>query len=207
VSWLLMTRGHMDVPMSERPGVEARITRAEDVEPQQVRTQRHADGSQRSVWDRYFVISREPGFVSMTTYWEPEVLVHRHGHMGHHIMYVLRGGMWCRDAWCGPGTHIEVPFGAAAGPFVAGPDGVELFEVTAGEGHSWEADPLGFSDLLAARGVTPLPNPPIFLPDWMEDRRSDQSRLARPSDEGARTPDASPVGPPGTSGREGAGRP
>jgi len=27
--------------------------------------------------------------------------------------------------------------------------------------------------------VTPLPNPPITLPDWMEDKRSDQSRLAR----------------------------
>ena len=71
-------------------------------------------------------------------------------------------------------------FGTAAGPLIAGHDGVELFEVTAGEGHSWEADPEGFAGLLAERSVTPLPNPPITLPDWMEDRRSDQARLARP---------------------------
>ncbi|HZQ59454.1 MAG TPA: hypothetical protein VFA84_15545 [Acidimicrobiales bacterium] len=165
--------------MSERPGAEARITHADDLEPQQVRAQRHPDGSERSVWDRYFVISREPGFVSMFTSWDAGVLVHRHGHMGHHVMYVLRGGMHCGDEWCGPGTHIEVPLGAAAGPFVAGPDGADIFEVTAGEGHSWEADPDGFAALLAERGVTPLPNPPITLPDWMEDRRSDQSRLVR----------------------------
>jgi len=81
-----------DVPVTERRGVQVRITRIEDVEPQKVRTQRHADGSQRSVWDRYFVISRDPKFVSLHT-WEPEVVVHRHGHMGHHVVYVLRGGM------------------------------------------------------------------------------------------------------------------
>jgi len=167
--------------MTEQPGVRARIIKGADLEPQQVRTQRHADGSQRSIWDRYFVISQNPKFVSLHTYWDPEVIVHRHGHMGHHVMYVLAGGLWCGEMWCSPGTHIEVPLGAAAGPFIAGPDGVELFEVTAGEGHSWEADPEGFAELLAERGVTPLPNPPITLPDWMEDRRSDQARLARPT--------------------------
>jgi hypothetical protein len=175
--------------MTEHAGLQARIAHLEDLEPQRVRSQRHADGSERSIWDRYFVISRDPKFVSLHTRWDPDVVVHRHGHMGHHVMYVLAGGLTWGDAWCGPGTHIEVPFGAAAGPFVAGPDGVELFEVTAGEGHSWEADPDGFAELLAERGVTPLPNPPITLPDWMEDRRSDQVRLAR-HDGG------SPGGPP-----------
>ncbi len=167
--------------MTERPGSQARITHVGELEPQRVRSQRHPDGSERSIWDRYFVIRRDPDFVSLHTRWDPGVIVHRHGHMGHHIMYVLAGGMTCGDTWCGPGTHIEVPFGAAAGPFIAGPEGVELFEVTAGEGHSWEADPEGFAELLAVRRVTPLPNPPIQLPDWMEDRRSDLSRLTRPN--------------------------
>ncbi len=172
----------MEHPTSERADVQARITRLDDLVPQQVRTQRHPDGSQRSVWDRWFVINQDPPFVSLHTRWDPEVIVHRHGHLGHHVVYVLTGGMWCGDEWCGPGTHIEIPYGAAAGPYIAGPDGVELFEVTAGDGRSWESDPDGFATLLAERGVTPLPNPPIALPDWMPDTRSDQARLARRED-------------------------
>src|SRR5579872_2044452 len=72
-----------DVSMSDRPGSEVHITHLENLEPQRVRTQRHSDGSERSVWDRYFVISRDPTFVSLHTRWDPDVIVHRHGHMGH----------------------------------------------------------------------------------------------------------------------------
>jgi hypothetical protein len=165
--------------VEERPGVEARFIHLDDLPPQQVRTQRHGDGSQRSVWDRWFVINRDPPFVSLHTTWDPDVLVHRHGHHGHHGVYVLRGGMWCGERWCPPGTYIDLPYGAAAGPYVAGPEGVELFEVTMGDGRSWEADPEGFDRLMAERGVTALPNPPIDLPDWLEDTRRDQSRSDR----------------------------
>jgi hypothetical protein len=31
---------------------------------------------------------------------------------------------------------------------------------------------------MAERGVTALPNPPINLPDWLEDTRNDQTRAA-----------------------------
>ena len=160
-----------------RPGVEARIVHLDELEPQEVRAQQHADGSRRSVWDRWFVVRPDPPFVSLHTRWDPDVVMHRHGHRGHHVVYVLAGGMWCGDRWCGPGTHIEIPLGAAAGPYVAGPAGVELFEVTAGDGGSWEADPAGYAALLAERGVAPLPNPPIALPDWMADSRRDLTRL------------------------------
>lgn len=163
--------------MVQKPGAEATIIRFDDLPPQRVRAQRHADGTERSVWDRWFVISREPSFVALHTTWDPDVVVHRHGHLGHHGMYVLRGGMSCNGEWCGPGTYIDVPLGVAAGPFVAGPEGVDIFEITMGDGRSWEADPDGFARLLAERRVTPLPNPPIDLPDWLEDKRSDQTRL------------------------------
>jgi hypothetical protein len=156
---------------------EASFSHLDDLKPQKVRTQRHADGSERSVWDRWFVISRDPPLVTLHTTWDPAVLVHRHGHLGHHGMYVLRGGMTCGDRWCPAGTYIDLPDGAAAGPYVAGPDGVEIFEVTMGDGRSWEADPDGFARLLGEHQVEPLPNPPIDLPEWLEDRRSDQTRL------------------------------
>jgi hypothetical protein len=162
--------------VEEHPAVAARFVHVDDLPPQEVRAQRHTDGSRRSVWDRWFVISRDPPFVSLHTTWDPDVLVHRHGHHGHHGVYVLRGGMWCDGRWCPPGTYLDLPYGAAAGPYVAGPEGVELFEVTMGDGRSWEADPDGFDRLMAERGVTALPNPPIALPDWLEDTRSDQTR-------------------------------
>lgn len=163
-------------PAADGRAPEASFVHHDDVEPQRVRAQRHADGRERSVWDRWFVISREPPFVTLHTTWDPDVLVHRHGHHGHHLMYVLRGGMWCRDRWCGPGTYIDLPEGAAAGPYVAGPEGAEIFEVTMGDGRSWTDSEQEFADLMAARGVTALPNPPIDLPDWLEDTRNDQTQ-------------------------------
>jgi hypothetical protein len=148
-----------------------------DLKPQPVRSQRHPDGSERSVWDRWFVMSQDPPLVVLHTAWEPEVIVHRHGHLGHHGVYVLKGGMWCEDRWCGIGTYIDLPLGAAAGPYRAGPQGVELFELTVGDGRSWESEPESFVKLLAERGITPLPNREIDLPPWIEDSRSDQTRF------------------------------
>ena len=49
--------------------------------------------------------------------------------------------MWCGDRHCPAGTHIELPLGAAFGPFVAGPDGTVLLEVMMGDPRSWGDDP------------------------------------------------------------------
>jgi hypothetical protein len=163
--------------MTEPAEPKATFLHFEDLAPQRVRAQRHPDGSERFVWDRWFVLSKDPALFVLHTTWDPGVAVHRHGHNGHHGMYVLRGGMWCEDTWCPPGTYIDLPLGAAAGPYVAGPEGADIFELTVGDGRSWEADPDGFARLLADRFITPLPNPPIDLPEWMEDSRSDQARL------------------------------
>ena len=66
------------------------------------------------------------------------------------------------------------PTGVAAEWYdTAGPEGVELFEVMMGAPRSWAADPEGFDRLLAERGARKLPNPPIELPDWLEDTRTD----------------------------------
>jgi hypothetical protein len=158
--------------MQEVPGVEPTFTAFDDVKWQHVRTQRHADGQQTSVREKWFAIGREPQYLSMLGRWDPGMIVHRHGHNSHQVVYVLAGGMWCGERWCPAGTHIDLPLGAALGPLIAGPDGVDLFEVMMGDPRSWEADREGFHTLLAERGVTPLPNPPVDLPDWLEDKRS-----------------------------------
>jgi hypothetical protein len=103
------------------------------------------------------------------------MVVHRHGHYSHHFVYVLSGGFTCGDRWCPAGTHIDLPLGAALGPLTAGPEGVELYEVMMGDPRSWEGDREGFHKLLADRGITALPNPPVELPDWLEDRRSNHA--------------------------------
>jgi hypothetical protein len=161
----------------DRPDVraEATFTRLEDGPWQQVRAQRHPDGSTRSVSDRWFVIGRDPQYMSLLSRWDPGVVVHRHGHLGHQIIYVVRGEVTIGDRECGVGTHIDLPVGASIGPMVAGPGGVDMLEVTWGDPRSWEADREEFTRLLAARGIEPLPNPPIDLPDWLEDRRSEHT--------------------------------
>ncbi|MCH8134077.1 MAG: hypothetical protein IIA30_16130, partial [Myxococcales bacterium] len=73
---------------------------------------------------------------------------------------------------CTAGMHLTLERGAAFGPFVAGPEGVVLFEVMMGDPRSWPADPEGFEKLLAEKGAKKLPNPPIDLPDWLEDTRT-----------------------------------
>ncbi len=161
-------------PMQEDPSVSATYVHFDDVPWQHVRTQMHPDG-QKSVREKWFVIGREPQFLSMFGRWDSGMIVHRHGHYSHQVVYVLGGGMWDRDRWCPAGTHIDLPFGAALGPLVAGPEGVELFEVMMGDPRSWEADREGFHELLDERGVTALPNPPVQLPEWLKDARSDHA--------------------------------
>jgi hypothetical protein len=70
------------------------------------------------------------------------------------------------------GTHIALDQGDTFGPFIAGPDGVALFEVMMGDPRSFPADPAGYEALLAARGIEQLSNPPIDMPAWLQDTRS-----------------------------------
>jgi hypothetical protein len=142
----------------------------DDMKWQQVRTQMHPDG-QKSVWEKWFALGRDPQYLSMYGRWDPGMIVHAHGHYSPQVVYVLGGGMWCGERWCPAGTHIELPLGAALDPLTAGPEGVELFEVMMGDPRSWPADPEGWPAYLAERGVQALPDPPIDLPEWLEDRR------------------------------------
>ena len=72
-------------------------------------------------------------------------------------------------------ADIELPLGASFGPFVAGPEGVHLYEVMMGDPRSWTDDTSAYEAVLAERAVTPLPDPPIELPDWLVDTRGETS--------------------------------
>jgi mannose-6-phosphate isomerase-like protein (cupin superfamily) len=148
---------------------EARFRHADEEKWHEVRAI-EVDGRRASVWEKWLDFT--PGFLSLYAKWDPGVMIHKHGHNSDHVVFVLRGSMTCGDVECRAGMHIALPQGAAFGPFVAGPEGCELFEVMMGDPRSWPADPEGFEKLLAEKGAKKLPNPPIELPDWLVDTRT-----------------------------------
>ena len=127
-------------------------------------------GRRASVWEKWLDFT--PGFLSLYAKWDPGMMIHKHGHESDHVVFVISGEMSCGDVRCTAGMHITLPKGEVFGPFVAGPEGVVLFEVMMGDPRSFPADTPGFEKLLAEKGARRLPNPAIDLPDWLEDRRN-----------------------------------
>ncbi len=146
-----------------------RFRHANDEKWQEVRAQQHGD-RRVSVWEKWLEFT--PNCLCLYAKWDPGMMVHKHGHNSDHVVFVIEGEMMCGDVRCTPGMHITLEQGAAFGPFIAGPEGVVLFEVMMGDPRSWPADSEGFERLLAQHGAKKLPNPPIDLPDWLEDTRT-----------------------------------
>ena len=67
--------------------------------------------------------------------------------------------MTCGDVVCRPGTHIALDQGDTFGPFVAGPDGVVLFEVMMGDPRSFPADEDGLRAVPRRRKVRATAEP------------------------------------------------
>jgi len=136
-----------------------------------VRSQRNSDGSESHVWEKWVAFSINPMYLSLFAKWDPGMIVRKHGHFSPHVLTVIEGEFFCGERLCGPGTHIELPFGADFGPFRSGPKGVTLYEVMMGDPRSWSDDPEAMAKILEEHGVTQLPDPPIELPDGLEDLR------------------------------------
>jgi hypothetical protein len=143
-----------------------------DMSWQQVKVIRNADGSTASVWEKWLAFSPDPPYLSLYARWDPGMVIRRHGHFSPHVIFVVDGDMWCGDRHCPAGTHVELPLGAAFGPFVAGSRGTVLLEVMMGDPRSWGDDPGSFLGALQERGAEALPDPPIELPGWLEDLRT-----------------------------------
>jgi len=138
---------------------------------QRVKAQRNADGTDSFVYEKWLAFSPRPQYLSLYARYDPGMVVRRHGHFSPHVLFVIDGELWCGERHCPAGTHVELPFGAAFGPLVAGAGGATLFEVMLGDPRSWGDDPAAFERALAERGVTPLPDPPLEYPGWLEDLR------------------------------------
>lgn len=152
-------------------GVEAVFRHVDDIEWTPVQAQRNADGTTSVIREKWPII--RPGFLSAYVHYERGMVVRRHGHRSNHVVIVLGGGGWIGGTWCTAGTHIHVPLGAAFGPIVAGPDGLTCWELSFGEFGGWGDQPELYTQEIEARGVTPLPDPPLNLGDWFVDPRGD----------------------------------
>jgi hypothetical protein len=150
-------------------GTGPRIRHLDDVPWEEVRKIDYGDRT-ASVREKWLDFS--PRFLSLLAEWDPGMMIHAHGHNSNHIVYVLEGDMTCGDVRCGPGTHIALDQGDTFGPFIAGDQGVVLFEVMMGDPRSFAADEEAWEQLLAERGAKQAPNPKIALPDWLEDTRT-----------------------------------
>ncbi len=165
---------HAPPPASPRvDGLSPTFRHLEDLDLpwQAVKQQRNADGSVSAVWEKWLSFSASPQYLSLYARYDPGMIVRRHGHYSPHVLFVLEGMIWCGDRPCPAGTHVELPFGAAFGPFRAGDEGAVLFEVMMGDPRSWGDDPEAVDELRAQHGVTPLPDPPLEYPPWLEDLR------------------------------------
>lgn len=144
----------------------------DEVPWQQVKTQRNADGSISSVWEKWLAFNAEPPYLSLYARYDPGMIVRRHGHNSPHVLFVIAGEVTIGDRRCPAGTHVELPQGAAFGPIRAGDEGAVLFEVMMGDPRSWGDDPEAFDRLLEAHGVEALPDPPLQFPEWLADQRA-----------------------------------
>ena len=156
------------------PGLEPTFRHLDDLDMgwQQVKSIRRSDGTTASVWEKWLAFSPDPHTSRCTPGGIRAWSIRRHGHFSPHVIFVISGDMWCGDRHCPAGTHIELPLGAAFGPFVAGPEGTVLIEVMMGDPRSWGDQPELFLRTLASRGAEALPDPAIDLPAWLVDLRS-----------------------------------
>lgn len=143
-----------------------------DMAWQQVKRQRNADGSESSVWEKWFSFSPDPQYLSLYAKYDPGMIVRRHGHFSPHVLFVLEGEVFIGDRSCPAGTHVELPLGAAFGPLRAGPQGATMFEVMMGDPRSWGDEPETLDEVRAEHGVEPLPDVELDYPPWLADLRS-----------------------------------
>lgn len=143
----------------------------DDIDWTEVQRQRNADGTVSVIREKWPII--RPGFLSAHVHYEPHMVVRRHGHRSNHVVFVIDGGAWIGGEWCTPGTHLHVPLGASFGPIVSGPEGLTCWELSFGEFGGWGDHPELYEAEITARGITPLPDPPLDIGDWFVDPRGD----------------------------------
>lgn len=140
------------------------IRKLSDEPWREVKAQLHGE-KRVSIWEKY--LEWTPERLCLYAKYDPGMITERHGHMSDHVVFVIEGELTVGDEHCPAGTHIMLEKGAIFGPIVAGDEGALLYEIMMGDPRAVPADKPGFEKFCADRGVTPLPNPPLDMPDWV----------------------------------------
>lgn len=133
----------------------------DDLEWHEVRAQ-ESDGVRASVWNKF--ASLTPNRTVAYTRYDAGMMLARHSHSSDEVIYVIEGEVAVGDQLWTAGTIAVLEAETFFGPLVAGPEGALIFEVFNGPSPRSGQDRTGYDELLAARGVTELPNPRFELP-------------------------------------------
>lgn len=133
------------------------------------------DGRIASIWEKWIELS--PRYIAFWNKWDPGAMTAPHGHHGDHINLILKGEIRSKDHVCRAGSHIMLEYGDVFGPWVAGPEGCELYGFVAGVGSAFMGDPDVWEAFLTEQGAVSLPVPmPKRRPWWWRDQAA-QRRL------------------------------
>ena len=146
-----------------------RIKHVDDVPENEVLKIEFEDGRTASVRERF--VEQLPNFLSFYNKWDPGMIQRKHGHHGHHVVFVLSGSMMVGDTLCTKGSHIFLMHGDTFGPWIAGPEGCETLGIVAGHGNSYchPDDEADFLKLLEENGAKRAPVPTFDVsrsPAW-----------------------------------------
>ena len=161
-------------PTAETPTPRLAFVHGDDVPWTEVIAQMH--GERRVSVHEKFLEWNAKRMVVLGRY-DPHVVIERHGHASDHLVYVLEGELRVGDRVCPPGTLIVLELGASFGPLIAGAAGALLFETWAGDPRPVPADKEGYYDLLKAKGIVRLPNPPFKKPETAPTQTDDGKDL------------------------------
>jgi hypothetical protein len=93
------------------------------------------------------------------TFYDPGLVLERHGHVGDQVIYVIDGDVMIGDQPARKGSTIVLEKNTPFGPLVAGEKGALILEVFIGPGANglMGREPESFRKVLDERGITLLP--------------------------------------------------
>ncbi len=99
------------------------------------------------------------------THYDPNIVLQRHSHASDTLLYILDGEVSIGGRSCPAGTQVVIPKDVPFGPLIAGPEGCTFLESYAGDFTATSYDREGYDQLLAERGIIPVPTAKLEVPE------------------------------------------